>query len=82
MKYKINVAKRIGVGTGYGGADQYRFLCRVLDDDKERISEVLQDFRVIYPYPEYTISCHVSVERMATFTEEDGFDHIDWSELL
>ena len=82
MKYKINVAKCVGMGTGYNGADEYRFHCRVLDDNKERISEVLRDFKEIYHYPEYTISCHVFVERMATFTDDDGFDHIDWSELL
>ena len=57
MTYRINVAKRHGVGTGWKGQDEYRHLFKVYTDFLT-VDEILEDFSGVYPFPEYLVNTY------------------------
>jgi hypothetical protein len=57
MQYRINVAKRYGIGTDWKGQDEYRHLFKV-ETDYITVDEILDDFALIYPFPEYLINTY------------------------
>lgn len=57
MNYRINVAKRYGIGTDRTGQDEYRHLFKVVTDFT-RVDEILKDFSTFYPFPEYLVNTY------------------------
>lgn len=67
MNYRINVAKRYGIRTGWNGKDEYSHLFKVMTDFT-KVDEILEDFALVYPFPEYLVNTYR--EEQHTYLEE------------